>query len=124
MGPSIGFRSKAYKVPRGIRVSFLTTGKYKKLAKTIYDQGFGGLDPRIMNLSQFNLGIPGEVFAIDAGRRTWVLAFIEDGGWGYTVVEISDQMQIKNKIQPVRYVAPASVDISATIMFVVGEHKD
>ena len=105
-------------------MSFLTTGKYKKLAKAIYDQGFDGLDPRIMNLSQFNLGIPAEVFAIDAGRRTWVLAFIEDCGWGYTVVEISDQMQVKNKIQPVRYVAPASADISATIMFVVGEHKD
>ena len=105
-------------------MSFLTTGKYKRLAKTIYDQGFGGLDPRIMNLSQFNLGIPDEVFAIDAGPRTWVLAFIESGSWGYTVVEISDQMQIKNKTQPVRYVAPASSDISATIMFVVGENGD
>jgi hypothetical protein len=105
-------------------MSFLTTGKYKRLAKTIYDQGFSGLDPRIMNLSQFNLGIPDEVFAIDAGPRTWVLAFIEGGSWGYTVVEISDQMQIKNKIQPVRYVAPASSDISATIMFVVGENGD
>lgn len=105
-------------------MSFLTTSKYKKLAKAIYDQGFGGLDPRIMNLSQFSLGIPGEVFAIDAGRRTWVLAFIEDGGWGYTVVEISDSMDIKNKIEPVRFVAPSSSDISATIMFVVGEHSD
>jgi hypothetical protein len=124
MGPPIGFRSKAHKVSRGIKVSFLTTGKYKKLAKTIYDQGFGGLDPRIMNLSQFNLGIPGEVFAIDAGRRTWVLAFIEQGGWGYAVVEISDSMQITNKIEPVRFIAPASSDISATIMFVVGENGD
>jgi hypothetical protein len=77
-----------------------------------------------MDLAKFNLGIPGEVFAIDAGVRTWVLAFIEEGGWGYTVVEISDSMQITNKIEPVRFIAPASSDISATIMFVVGENGD
>jgi hypothetical protein len=33
-------------------------GKLKKLAKTLYYQGFDYLDPRIMNVSQFNLGIP------------------------------------------------------------------
>ena len=105
-------------------MSFLATARYKKLAQSIYDQGFEGLDPRIMNLSPFNLGIPDEVFAIDAGRRTWVLAFIEDGGWGYTVVEISEPLLIKNKIEPVRFIAPASEDISATIMFVVGQNGD
>ena len=105
-------------------MAFFTTGKYKKLATSIYNQGFGALDPRIMQLGQFNLGIPDEVFAIDAGPRTWVLAFIEGGSWGYTVVEITDQWQINNKIQPVRYVAPALADISATIMFVIGEHGD
>ncbi len=105
-------------------MSFLTMGKLKKLAKTLYYQGFDYLDPRIMNVSQFNLGIPGEVFGIDAGRRTWVLAFVENGGWGYAVVEITNSMQMTHKIEPVRFIAPASSDISATIMRVVEEHKD
>jgi len=106
----------------GKELAFKPNRKYKKLATSIYNQGFAGLDPRIMRLGQFNLGIPDEVFAIDAGPRTWVLAFIEDGSWGYTVIEITDQ--VKNRIQPVRYVAPASADISATILFVVGENGD
>jgi hypothetical protein len=103
-------------------MALFTTARYKKLASSIYNQGFGDLDPRIMNLAKFNLGVPDEVFALDAASRTWVLAFIEGGAWGYTVVEISDSMNITNKIEPIRFVAPASEDISATIMFLVSQH--
>ena len=103
-------------------MAFKPNRKLKKLATSIYNLGFAGLDPRIMRLGHLNLGIPDEVFAIDAGPRTWVLAFIEDGSWGYTVVEITDQ--VKNRIQPVRNVAPASEDISAIILIVLGENGD
>jgi len=105
-------------------MSFFTLGKLKKLATTIYYKGFDYLDPRIMDVSQFNLGIPGKVFGIDAGRRTWVLAFIENGLWGYAVVEITDSMQMTHKVEPVRHIAHASSDISATILEVVEEHAD
>ena len=77
-----------------------------------------------MNLAKFNLGIPADVFAIDAGRRTWVLAFISSGSWGYTVVEITDNAEILNTIDPVRNLIPSSEDMSDHIIDLLDEYKD
>jgi len=101
-----------------------TKSKYKQLAYTLVEKGYGYLDPRIMNLAKFNLGIPADVFAIDAGRRTWVLAFISSGSWGYTVVEITDNSEILNTIDPVWNLIPSSEDMSGHIVDLLDEHKD
>ena len=101
-----------------------TKSKYKQLAYTLHDKGFGYLDPRIMNLAKFNLGIPADVFAIDAGRRTWILAFVSAGTWGYTVVEITDDAQIVNTIDPVWNLISSSEDMSNHIIDLLDEHKD
>jgi hypothetical protein len=101
-----------------------TKSKYKHLAYTLHEKGFGYLDPRIMNLSKFKLGIPSDVFAIDAGRRTWILAFIASGSWGYTVVEITDASEILNVIDPVWNLIPSSDDMSCHIIDLLDEHKD